>query len=84
MGAAFTAENRFNEKFFRPHGIRTDRFTFDLAAYIEFKARDLSLGSFRVIGGDTYAEENRFFSFRRDTHRKIPKTENQISAIAQF
>ena len=81
LHSQFIAEDRANERFFTQNKT-PDRFHFNLASYIEYKARDLSIASFSVQECDTYLEENRFFSFRRNTHKKIPKTESLISGIA--
>ena len=35
-----------------------------------------------MLGEDTYAQEERFYSFRRATHRKEPGYGRQISLIA--
>lgn len=81
FNAAFIKESIQNERFFKG-GLRSDKFYFDLSSYIEMKARDLQLASFRVTEADTYADEARFFSYRRDFQKRIMKTECQISAIA--
>ena len=42
-----------------------------LPGYIEMKARYLSFASFSVVAADTCADEERFFSYRRNTLRKL-------------
>ena len=40
------------------------------------------VGRFEDLGLDTYADEERFFSYRRTTHRKEPDYGRLVSAIA--
>lgn len=53
---------------------------FDLPAYVaaRLKAADVSV---EVIGCDTYRDSDRFFSFRRATHRGEPDYGRQVSLI---
>jgi len=60
---------------------RPDHFRFDLPGYVEEKLRALGLGSIDPLGLCTYADEKRFFSFRRATHRGEPDYGRQISVI---
>ncbi len=55
---------------------------FDLHAYIAERAARAGVGRFEDLGFDTYADEERFFSFRRTTHRKEPDYGRLVSAIA--
>jgi len=43
---------------------------FNLNAYIAERAARAGIGRFEDLGLDTYADERRFFSYRRATHRK--------------
>ncbi len=68
-----------NDGFFSP-SVRDGHFMFDLPAYIA--------GRLRLAGVDaadtalcTYGDEERFFSFRRTTHRGEPDYGRQMSAI---
>ena len=45
------------------------RSMFDLHGYIGLRARRAGIGVFVDLGLDTYADEARFFSYRRRTHR---------------
>ncbi len=55
---------------------------FDLPAYIGRRAREAGVGRFVDLGLCTYADEGRFFSYRRTTHRGEPDYGRLISAIA--
>src|SRR5262245_1829823 len=76
----FRAANLDNERFFTPSR-RDGHAMFDLAGYI---AADLDrAGVDRVddLALDTYADD-RFFSYRRSTHRREPDYGRHINAIA--
>ena len=55
---------------------------FDLKAYIAERVARAGVGRFEDLGLDTYADEDRFFSYRRTTHRKEPDYGRLVSAIA--
>jgi YfiH family protein len=78
--APFLAENPNNERFIRP-AFKSDHFMFDLPGYVEAKLRAKGVISVGRSPADTYADEARFFSFRRSTLRKIPREGNMISVI---
>ncbi|MHA1568219.1 MAG: peptidoglycan editing factor PgeF [Alphaproteobacteria bacterium] len=67
--------------FFRPGG-RRGHFTFDLAGLVRRRLDRLGLGKVEVMGGDTCAEEDRFFSYRRATHRREADYGRNLSVIA--
>src|SRR5437868_10280044 len=48
----------------RPH--------FDLEAYVAARLAAAGVGRVEALGLDTYADETRFYSFRRATHRGEP------------
>jgi hypothetical protein len=79
--APFLAENPAHENLFRP-AFRSDHYMFDLPKYIEGKLRAAGLVSLSPAPADTAADEERFFSYRRNTLRNIAPTESLISAIA--
>ncbi|MBY0611821.1 MAG: peptidoglycan editing factor PgeF [Beijerinckiaceae bacterium] len=54
---------------------------FDLPGYIMQRLGRLGLGATDDLGLCTYADERRFFSFRRTTHRGEPDYGRHISAI---
>lgn len=55
---------------------------FDLKAYIAERARRAGVGRFEDLRCDTYADDQRFFSYRRATHRREPDYGRLVSAIA--
>jgi len=58
------------------------RSMFDLHGYIGRRAARAGLGEFVDLGLDTYADEARFFSYRRKTHRGEADYGRLVSAIA--
>jgi YfiH family protein len=58
------------------------RAQFDLPGYIAERAKRAGVGVFESLGLDTYADEGRFYSYRRKTHRGEPDYGRLISAIA--
>lgn len=85
VGPEFVARFRdagpANERFFRPSGRQAHAF-FDLPGYIGSRLEAAGIGEFADLGHCTYAEEERFYSFRRATHRGEPDYGRLISAIA--
>jgi hypothetical protein len=70
-----------NERFFAA-GVRPGHHQFDIEAYVAARLAAAGLGRVETLGLDTYANEARFFSFRRATHRGEPGYGRQISLIA--
>ena len=58
----------------RPH--------FDLAAYVAARLTTAGIASVESLGLDTYADAERFFSYRRSTHRGEADYGRQLSVIA--
>ncbi|AMJ60826.1 peptidoglycan editing factor PgeF [Bosea sp. PAMC 26642] len=54
---------------------------FDLPAFIALRAQEAGIGRFVDLGLCTYGDEERFFSYRRTTHRGEPDYGRLISAI---
>ncbi|MEL6921571.1 MAG: peptidoglycan editing factor PgeF [Pseudomonadota bacterium] len=74
------ALNKENERYFAPSK-NEGHVMFDLAAYIVEALADLGVSQASWTGHCTYADEDRFFSYRRTTHRKQPDYGRQMSAI---
>ena len=55
---------------------------FDLHGYIALRAARAGVGVFIDLSLDTYADEARFFSYRRKTHRGEVDYGRLVSAIA--
>lgn len=54
---------------------------FDLEAYVVARLAAAGIGRVEALGLDTYADEDRFYSFRRATHRDEPTYGRQLSLI---
>ncbi|MDE3114724.1 MAG: peptidoglycan editing factor PgeF [Pseudomonadota bacterium] len=59
-----------------------DHFRFDLPAFAAHRLRQAGLASVAELGLCTYPPANRFFSYRRTTHRGETDYGRQLSAIA--
>jgi YfiH family protein len=68
-----------NERFFAPGA--GDRWHFDLEAYGAARLAAAGIGRIETLGLDTYADEARFFSYRRATHRGEADYGRQIALI---
>ena len=55
---------------------------FDLEGYVVERLKSAGIGSVEALGLDTYADADRFFSYRRATHRAEADYGRQISMIA--
>ncbi len=55
---------------------------FDLPGFIGARLKAAGIGAFTDLGLCTYSDEERFFSYRRTTHRREPDYGRLISAIA--
>ena len=77
---AVLAAPQGDDRFFAPSG-RAGHFQFDLPAYAHARLHAADIGSISGTGCCTYADETRFFSFRRTTHRGEADYGRQISAI---
>jgi YfiH family protein len=77
--ANFVAAETFNARFFRLG--REGHAWFDLEGYVAARLEAAGIGKVGTLGQDTYAQEDRFFSFRRATHRGEPGYGRQISLI---
>ena len=75
----FRADDHDNDRFFRP-GRRAGHPMFDLPAYILARLERAGVAA-AWTGQDTYADDARFFSFRRTTHAREPDYGRQLSAI---
>ena len=78
--ARFVADDPASLGFFIA-AARPDHHLFDLKAYIGERARRAGIGAFENLGLDTYADEERFYSYRRATHRSEPDYGRLVAAI---
>lgn len=70
-----------NERFFAA-GEREGHHQFDLEGFVLSRLAAAGLGRIEALGEDTYAQPDRFFSYRRATHRGEPDYGRQVSLIA--
>jgi copper oxidase (laccase) domain-containing protein len=61
---------------------RLGHFMFDLPRYIVERLLLARVGTIQDLGLDTYADDVRFFSYRRSVHRKEPDYGRLVAAIA--
>jgi copper oxidase (laccase) domain-containing protein len=69
-----------NERFFS--GGREGHHQFDLEGFVLSRLAAAGLGRVESMGEDTYSQPDRFFSYRRATHKGEPSYGRQISLIA--
>jgi polyphenol oxidase len=69
-----------NERFFTPG--REGHHQFDIEAYVLARLGEAGIARAEALGLDTYAEPDRFYSYRRATHRGEPDYGRQMSLIA--
>lgn len=68
-----------NQRFFRAG--KPGHAWFDLEGYVADRLRAAGVGTVAMLGEDTYAQEARFYSFRRATHRGEASYGREISVI---
>jgi YfiH family protein len=76
----FVAHDPANERFFIR--LKQAKPRFDLEAYVVHRLIAAGIGEVEALGLDTYADPDRFFSFRRSTHFGEADYGRQLSAIA--
>lgn len=79
--ARFIEADPKNAWFFAPSA-RDAHYMFDLPAYIGARLKVNGVGRFDHLGLDTYADEVRFFSYRRSVHRSEDDYGRLVAAIA--
>lgn len=77
--ANFVASDTFTARFFKLG--REGHAWFDLSGYLVDKLQCAGVGQVDRLDEDTYSQEDRFYSFRRATHRSEPGYGRQISLI---
>ena len=65
--ARFVVADTFNARFFKMG--REGHAWFDLEGYVAMRLEAAGVGNIEKLGLDTYADETRFYSYRRSTHR---------------
>jgi YfiH family protein len=77
--ARFLAEGAANDRFFAAG--RPGHWQFDLPCYVAARLLAAGVGRVEDLRLDTYADPDRFYSFRRATHRGEPAYGRQMSLI---
>ena len=76
----FAEAEPFNERFFSLG--RPGHYQFDLEGFVVARLAEAGLSRIEATGEDTYGQPDRFYSFRRSTHRGEPTYGRQFSLIA--
>jgi polyphenol oxidase len=76
----FIAAEPANARFFRP-STRERHFMFDLAGYVVARLAAAGIGTIEDVEACTYADADKFFSYRRMMHRDEPDYGRHINAI---
>ena len=76
----FTAEDPEHERFFSAG--KPGHHQFDLEGFVLARIAAAGVGRVEALGLDTYSDPDRFYSYRRSTHRAEPDYGRQISLIA--
>lgn len=78
--ARFLDADPANRRFFAP-APRARHFLFDLAGYVAARLAGAGVGTVEDVGACTYADAQRFFSYRRMTHRGEADYGRHVNAI---
>jgi len=78
--AEFVGREPHAQRFFAP-SVKPDHALFDLHGFIAMRLERAGVSQFEDLGIDTYADEQRCFSFRRATHRGEPDYGRMVAAI---
>lgn len=79
FGNAFLTADRRNARFFRQG--KAGKPHFDLEGYVMARLVQAGIATVEATRCDTYADEARFHSYRRDTHRGVVCEGRQVSLI---
>ena len=77
--ARFVVADTFNARFFKLG--RKGHAWFDLEGYVAMRLEAAGVGTVDKLGLDTCADETRFYSYRRATHRGEPGYGREIAVI---
>lgn len=79
FGNAFLTADRRNARFFRQG--KAGKAQFDLEGYVMSRLVQAGIAAVEAVRLDTYANEDRFYSYRRDTHRGVVCEGRQVALI---
>lgn len=77
--ARFLEQDEANERFFKPGP--SGKPHFDLQRYVLDRLRRAGISKTDALDLDTYSNPDRFYSYRRSTHRNEPSYGRQVSMI---
>ena len=77
--ARFVVADTFNARFFKMG--REGHAWFDLEGYVAMRLEAAGVATVEKLGLDTYADDLRFYSYRRATHRGEPEYGREIAVI---
>jgi YfiH family protein len=77
----FVSDSKDYVRFFAESG-HDGHFRFDLPGFIGLRLGRAGIGTFEDLALDTYADAERFYSYRRSVHRGEPDYGRQVAAIA--
>ncbi|QXX75419.1 polyphenol oxidase family protein [Methylovirgula sp. HY1] len=77
----FIADDKDYASFFAS-STRQNHRLFDLPGFIGFRLQRAGIGAFENLGLDTYADDARFYSYRRSVHRQEEDYGRLVAAIA--
>ena len=77
--ARFVVADTFNARFFKLG--REGHAWFDLEGYVAMRLEAAGVATVEKLALDTYADESRFYSYRRATHRAEPGYGREIAVI---
>lgn len=80
--AEFCTDMPQNRRFFAP-SLRENHALFDLPAYVMMRLEEAGVGYRESLDYCTYGDSERFFSYRRATHRREADYGRQLSVIAR-
>lgn len=75
----FTSDDPANERFFTD--ARAGHAQFDIEAYVAARLAQAGVTRIEMLGQDTYAQPEQFYSYRRSCHKGEPGYGRQISVI---
>ena len=81
MSRRFISADAANARFFKSSE-RTAHALFDLNGFIAARVQHAGIVNYENLGLCTYAEPERFYSYRRSTHQGEPDYGRHINAIA--
>jgi YfiH family protein len=88
--ASYEVDPAFRDRFIQDDPANAEFFSdgpagkphFDLPSYVEHRLRAAGIGQVEMLRLDTYAESERFYSYRRAAHRGEADYGRQVSLIA--